>query len=149
MFSTSTVLDKDVQKALIKNVLTFWIVLVVVNSLIIVVTLFIFDFYTLILGIVLLVTSIVSLITLNKMIKNCKGNIVNNYQFFESYFTVESIKDNEKMGESKVYYKDLIKKKITEEYIFLYINKASAFPIKLKNLQDYEIKILKNWLNLN
>ena len=82
------------------------------------------------------------------MILSANGETKNNYEFFNEYFAVESVKNGEIIGTSKLKYTDLYKIKLTKNYIFLYINKVSVYPIKISNLTKDEQNTLKQFLNL-
>lgn len=148
MVTTSTILNKDVQKALVQNQIIFWIVMVCLDSVTAVFSLILLEYFIFAMALVLDFISILLLVSLTKLVKNCKGDITNNYVFNEGYFTVESVKNDEKIGESKVYYKDVKKTKLINDYLFIYLSNISAFPIQMSKLKGYEIKILKSWLSI-
>ena len=64
----------------------------------------------------------------------------------EEFMEVSSIKNGEVIGTSKIYYKDLVKVKETENYLFLYPNKTQAFAIS-KKISTEELSLLKVWVH--
>lgn len=88
-------------------------------------------------------------ITIKKQIKNIPSSInVNVYDIFEDHLTIKSITNGEEVGNNKVYYKDIIKRKETKNYIFLYPNKVNAFPIAKEELSDAELTELRAILKM-
>ena len=86
-----------------------------------------------------LVYGILIIFLTNKNLKNAKNlKAENEYEFLEDSFTVSTIKNNEVIATEKVYYKDIFKLKETENYLFVYKNRLSAFPIKKQNNEYYE-----------
>lgn len=91
---------------------------------------------------------LVLLFTVNKTNKNSvERNLVDEIELFEDHL-IENIKKNEEViATNKHYYKDIIKVKETENYLFLYVNKAAAVPIIKSAFTKDElvnIKILVN-----
>lgn len=92
------------------------------------------------LGIIMLIT----IVKTNNAIKNV--DVTNEYEFNEDHMTVSTIRSNENIGKVKFYYKDFVKVKETKDYIYLYQNKASAFPVDKKELLDTDLIILRGIL---
>lgn len=91
---------------------------------------------------------LVFLITINKTNKKVVASkMVGEYELFEEFMTIDSIKDGEKISSAKVYYKDIIKIKETENYIFLYPNKQIAYPIPKNKLSAEELSTVKLWVH--
>ena len=78
--------------------------------------------------------------------KMVEKKMVDEYELFEEYLTVDSYQNGEKIVSLKAYYKDLIKIRETENYIFLYPNKQSAYPVPKKQLTDEELVTVRNWV---
>ena len=92
------------------------------------------------LGILMLVT----IAKTNNAIK--KIDVTNEYEFNEDHMYISTIRSNENIGKVKFYYKDLVRVKETKDYIYLYQNKASAFPIEKKQLLETDLIILRGIL---
>ena len=92
---------------------------------------------------------LVFIITINKSLKQNKMNfaMVNCYKFEEESFSVITIKDNENIGESKIYYKDIFKIKEIKGFIFIFVNKFSALPIAISKLNTEQLVELKRLLS--
>lgn len=73
----------------------------------------------------------------------------NFYTFEQDYFNVKTLRNGEEIGNSKIYYKDLVKVKEIGKYIFLYINQASAMPIDKTTLKDDDLILLRAFLKIN
>ena len=148
MIKTATALDKDVQKCLLSKNKIIWLVINILSLLCGVLAFILRNYTILILCLIMVVASIMMLINFKKMILSANGETKNNYEFFNEYFAVESVKNGEIIGTSKLKYTDLYKIKLTKNYIFLYINKVSVYPIKISNLTKDEQNTLKQFLNL-
>lgn len=92
------------------------------------------------LGIIMLI----AIAKTNNALKNV--DIANEYEFNEDYMNISTIRANENIGKVKFYYKDLVKVKETKDYIYLYQNKASAFPVDKKQLSETDLIILRGIL---
>lgn len=68
------------------------------------------------------------------------------YEFQEEKMVVTIYVQGECTGTSEVYYKTLIRMRETKEFLFLYPNKISAFPIEKAKLTPTEYAILKVWI---
>lgn len=75
-----------------------------------------------------------------------KSKIINEYELNEEFMNVTSIKNGEAIGTSKIYYKDLVKVKETNNFLFLYPNNAQAFAIS-KKISTEELSLLKVWVH--
>lgn len=75
-----------------------------------------------------------------------KVNIINEYEFNEDHIIISTIRSNEKVGTVKFYYKDFVKVKETKDYIYLYQNKMSAFPVDKNGLTETDLIILRGIL---
>ena len=88
------------------------------------------------------------LIVVNKTNKKVvDNNLVGEYELFEEYLIINTLKNDEQISTMKFYYKDIVKIKETESYIFLYPNKQIAYPIAKKKLLPEELSIAKLWIN--
>ncbi|MBQ7798145.1 MAG: YcxB family protein [Clostridia bacterium] len=95
------------------------------------------------------VFGIVFLVTINKANKKVIANkITAEFELEEGYMIVNSIKNGEQINSSKVYYKDIVKIRETEHYIFLYPNRQMAYPLPKSKLTNEEVTTLRSWLNL-
>ena len=59
---------------------------------------------------------------------------------------MQSFKNNQQIGSNKYDYKDFIKVKETQNYIFLYPNKFSAVVVAKNQLSDDELLKFKTWI---
>lgn len=88
-------------------------------------------------------------ITINKNIKKMtENNFVNEYEFDGDVINVATTKNGEVVGTQKVKIADIYKIKITDEYIFIYINKVNAFIVDKKALSDDELSEIKKILKI-
>ena len=87
-------------------------------------------------------------VSINKVNKNASAkNMTDNIELQENFLVEETVVNNEAVSTNKVYYKDILKIKETENYLFLYINKASAVPIPKKEFSCEEFSQIKFWVN--
>lgn len=70
------------------------------------------------------------------------------YEFYDDYFTLTSIKNGEQMSTGKAYYKDMVKVKESKSYIFIYPNKAMAYPVGKTDLAAEDLAKLRTILKL-
>ena len=75
-----------------------------------------------------------------------KTVFVNNYEFFENNFTVNTILNGDDRGSVKYYYSDIKKSIELKDYILLYLNAATALIIDKNTLSGQENDELKNIL---
>ncbi|MBQ8615034.1 MAG: YcxB family protein [Clostridia bacterium] len=88
------------------------------------------------------------LIAVNKVNKKAsQNNHVDEMEFFEDHFIGTTTKNGEVIATNKVYYKDLLKIRETENYIFLYMNTAAAAPVPKKEFSPEELSTIKLWVN--
>lgn len=73
---------------------------------------------------------------------------VNVYELHEDYMNIKTINNGEDVGTSKVYYKEIIKRKESKNYIFLYPNNFNAYPIAKTELKEDELKEVRKLLNI-
>lgn len=91
---------------------------------------------------------LVFVLTINKSIKKAKDNIiVTENEIEETFMNITDTKNGEQVGSAKIYYKDIIKVKETQNYLFLYPNKQMAYPISKQGMKAEEIAQVKNWIN--
>ena len=79
--------------------------------------------------------------------KACERKLTAEYELFEDYMVVVSQKDGIEISTMKLFYKDVIKIKETENYIFLYADKQTAFPIQKNKLTPEELSTARLWIN--
>lgn len=77
-----------------------------------------------------------------------ENNFVNEYEFDGDVINVATTKNGEVVGTQKVKIADIYKIKITDEYIFIYINKVNAFIVDKKALSDDELSEIKKILKI-
>ena len=99
-------------------------------------------------GAILFAWGLTMFITVNKVNKKSTSrNLIDEIEFNEEYFEEKIMKNNEVIATNKRYYKDLIKIKETENYIFLYSSRASATPVYKKAFSPEELTLIKVWAN--
>lgn len=101
------------------------------------------------LGAVLFATGIVFYFTIKKNIKNADAiNQTNEYSFYEDYVCVESIRRGERLGSSKSYYVDFVKRKEGKKYFLLYPTSVTIFPVPKEGLSEEQTVHLRNALRI-
>lgn len=75
------------------------------------------------------------------------NNYTDEIELFEEYCVVQTLKNEEVVGTLKVYYKDLIKVKETENYLFLYPNKMVATSIPKSEFSAEDFSKIKLWVH--
>jgi len=90
-------------------------------------------------------TLLISIKKINK--KSVQNNLIDNLEIEEDYVVSTTMKNGEIISTLKTYYKDLLKVKETENFLFLYINKASAVPIPKQSFSPEEFSLIKLWVN--
>jgi len=149
MIKTETLFTEKMQKELSKKQFKLWLFLLIFSS--------IFEFFTIILSfmgedvwslhccnLIVVVFSIICIRTNFKNRKNCVENkIINSYEFDQEYFYVSTTKNGDNLGNMKIYYKDIIKVKETENYLFLYINRINAYPIDKATTSKEDLILIK------
>ena len=72
---------------------------------------------------------------------------INIYEFYEDYVNIKTMENGEDVGTAKVYYKDIVKKRESKNYFFLFINNVNALPIAKCELTEDELKEIRTLLN--
>ena len=95
------------------------------------------------------VFGLVFYLTVKKQLKKIKNNTkLNIYEFYEDFMNIKTMDNGEDVGTAKIYYKDLVKKKESKNYFFLFINNLNAFPIAKYELTEDDIKEIRKLLNI-
>lgn len=88
---------------------------------------------------------IVYLSALTKMYKRpMEENSVNIYQFDETGITIVTFKQSENLGAVRVLYSQIEKVKESPDYLFLFVNRVSAFPVEKKHITPANLQLIKN-----
>lgn len=156
MFSCKTKMSADVSKELFKPILVWAIILTSIGGagLFVLFTLYLFtgfeNFYLDVWLWVCLVLGITYFVLVSIGKKNNKKIMEDEtlYEFFEDYFTLTSFKHGEQISTGKAYYKDMLKAKETKSFIFIYPNKAMAYPVGKAGLQPDDLTKLRQILKL-
>jgi hypothetical protein len=155
MFTTKTKIDVEVQKELSKKIYKNSLIALIVGAVglaVYIVLGTIFENYWLDLLLVFAIPfgfGLVFIITIKKLMKKVEDiNQINEYVFEEVFVNVSTIRNGESVGTAKIYYKDLVKSKETQNYIYMYINKSAALPVKKENLTQDELIVLRSLLKL-
>ena len=61
---------------------------------------------------------------------------------------IKTINNGEDVGTTKIYYKEIVKRKESKNYFFLYPNNVNAFPIAKSELSEDELKEVRKLLNI-
>ena len=96
---------------------------------------------------ILFAFGLIFLISVNKT--NKSANVIdtgNEYEFTEEYFTVDSIRNGEKIASVKVYYTEILKFKITTNYLFIYHNQLNAYPVAKENMLREDLDLILSYL---
>lgn len=89
-------------------------------------------------------------ILLNKNLKAVRGLDKSvHYEFFKSYFTVTETLNNETVASAKIYNTQIVKRKETENYLFLFINATAVYPVDKSQLNVAELNTIKANFNLS
>lgn len=156
MFSCKTKMSAEVTKELLKPILIWAIILSAIGGagLFIMFALYLFigyeNFYIEIWLWVCLVLGVTYFVLISIGKKNNKKIMEDEtiYEFFDDYFTLTSFKHGEQISTGKAYYKDMLKAKETKSYIFIYPNKATAYPVGKADLQPEDLTKLRQILKL-
>lgn len=91
--------------------------------------------------------SLVMIITINKINKKTAGNnLSSQLEINEDFMIIISFKNNIQFATTKIFYKEIIKVKETENYLFLYPDKSQAFPIPKSEFTSEEFSLIKVWV---
>ena len=156
MFSCKTKMTPQVANELLHPILVWAIILTSVGGagLLTLFALYLFigfeNFYIALWLWVCLVLGITYFILISMGKKNNKKIMEDEslYEFYDDYFALTSFKHGEQISTGKVYYKDMIKVKETKSYIFIYPNKAMAYPVGKADLAPEDLVKLRSILKL-
>lgn len=83
-------------------------------------------------------------ILLAKNLKTVRGlNKEVDYEFFKTYFTIIEKLNGETIASAKIYNAQILKRKETQNYLFLYINASAVYPVDKTQLNAAELNTLK------
>ena len=92
---------------------------------------------------------LVYIIMLNKIYKKpFDERNVNIYQFEPDGFTVVTFRGGANTGSMRVSYDQIAKVKETADYLFLFVNKFSAFAVKKADSSPSDIETIKSYLGV-
>lgn len=156
MLDCETVINFEVQKAMVKKPKLIAIFSFIVGLLGLCAYIVLFIMYDSLLTNLLLVFAfpfafgLVLLLNINKNCKQRQTNdaVVNCYHFDNEHVDIISIKNNEIIGQSAISYKDIVHTKEVSNFLLLYVNKFSALPVSLKSLTSEQYIELKRLLNI-
>lgn len=155
MIVVKTKLDEKMQKELVRPALIIDLITMIIGiiglSAYIIIKIFVENSnveYLLIFSIPF-AFGLVFYLTVKKQLKKIKNNIkLNIYEFYEDFMNIKTMDNGEDVGSVKIYYKDLVKKRESRNYFFLFINNVNAFPIAKCELTENELKEVRNLLNI-
>jgi len=142
-----TKIDGKVQKDLLKNNILSGYVAVALGGISLVAYLIVAvldinktaEWVLLIAGAFMFAMGLVSVLTLNKLVKNAEiQNREVKYQLFDDYMQIESSANGEIDASAKLYYKDIFKIKESKGYIFVYPDMTRAFAIEKAQIPDID-----------
>lgn len=88
-------------------------------------------------------------LTIKKQLRQVVNSTkVNVYELNEDYMNIKTINNGEDVGTTKFYYKEIVKRKESKNYFFLYPNNVNAFPIAKSELSEDELKEVRKLLNI-
>ena len=154
MIEITTVLTKDVQKAMTKRIWIYsWIAFSIglIGILLYLTSDFIWNEQEwtkfLLVFAIPFGFGITYIIMLKKLYKlPLDERNVNIYQFEDDGFTVITFKGNINTGSARITYDQIVKIKETGEYLFLFVNKFSAFAIKKNDVSISDIETIKMYV---
>lgn len=143
-----TKLDVKMQKELNKQLKVIYIVMLIIGAVVLISSFSpLFNEKELILayfGVFSIVAGILMLISLNRSEKLMSKTKENIYAFNEDHIFVTTYNADDKISESKFYYKEIVKMKETKNYIFIFINVSRCLPISKDGLTATEIMEIKS-----
>ena len=84
-----------------------------------------------------------------RQLKQTKNSTkLNVYEFYEDFVNIKTMNNGETVGTTKIYYKDIVKRRESKNYFFLFINNVNAFPIAKCELTEDELKKIRILLNI-
>lgn len=142
MYDNSTLLDKKILKALNKKNFLVSIIIYIFSAIIIAYDVFLFcnkDFYYAVIYLICCVVMLclatfllISTLKINKKVENS----TNHYVFGENSFSVQDSFGNF----SNISYQYVFKLKKKGEYLFIYLNKVSVYPVNTACFENAEDK---------
>ena len=75
-------------------------------------------------------------------------NSVNEYEFYDQFFIIKSTQNGEVLANIKSYYNTMLKVRETKNYIFIYPNKALAYPVAKSALSEENMTSLRKIFKL-
>ena len=155
MLKCSVKIDENLQKEINKKMWITSLILTIVGSIGLGLYIILGSFFEhVLLELLLWVTAfmfgfgLTFLITINKTnAKAASNGLIDEIELFEEYSNITTIKNEEVIATAKIYHKDLIKIKETENYLVLYVNKASAIAIPKKQFNPQDYSTIKLWVN--
>lgn len=103
----------------------------------------------LILAAVILCSGVSIMVAVNKAVatvRNTRKVFV--YEFFKEYISANEYLNGENVTTAKVYYGQISKGRETKNYLFFFINGASAFPVDKSQLNEAELNTLRGIFRL-
>lgn len=154
MFKCSVKIDENLQSEINKKASNVCLVLTIIGSVGLIMYIIlgtIFDskwLYVLLWVMAILfgfgLTYMISIKKVNK--KAASNGWINEIEIYEECANITSIKNNETMSTMKLYYRDVLKTRETENYFIIYINKLSAITIPKKSFTHEELSTIKLWI---
>lgn len=78
--------------------------------------------------------------------KQLEHKIVAEYEIFENYIIEKITRDNEDFSTAKYSYKQFVKIKETQNYLFLFPNNFSALAVPKNQLTQNDFETFKKWI---
>ncbi len=144
-------LQKELNKSLKRNCKLAMIIGIIGLAFYIAITMFVEHFILEVLSWVFIALAgggiglLIVIKTTNK--KASERKLIGHYELFEDHMFVVTEKEGIQISSIKLFYKDVVKIKETENFIFLYADKQTAFPIQKNKLSPEDLSTAKLWIN--
>ena len=155
MMVVKTKLNEKMQKELVRPALIIYLIMMIIGIIglaaYVIIKIFVENAnveYLLIFSIPF-VFGLVVYLAVKKQLKKIKNNTrLNIYEFNEDFMNIKTMDNGEDVGTAKIYYKDIVKKRESKNYFFLFINNVNALPIAKCELTEDDIKEIRKLLNI-
>ena len=95
------------------------------------------------------IIGLVFYLIVKRQLKQTKNSTkLNVYEFYEDFVNIKTMNNGETVGTTKIYYKDIVKRRESKNYFFLFINNVNAFPIAKCEFTEDELKKIRILLNI-
>lgn len=93
---------------------------------------------------------LIFVISYNKIIKKARTEDKKEvYEFFNSYVVANDYVNGEQVATVKIYYKNIVKRKETKNYIYFYMQANAACPVGKADMTEGELNAIRSLLGLS